>query len=687
MVYIITGTSKDDKLTGTSNDDAMYGLSGNDTIDGNNGNDLITGGAASSIINGDSITIDSAFKGQVSVEIPRSSALNPVGMYKVDASGNITDVKILWGGSLLGIWLGGQSITKTYDVDLKSGERYGFFILSDGYISSTLTSLLNDSTIKWDLRDSKGGTGQVSDTSLTLYRIDPLTGLPIAVSIGLGGNIYHSTGSAEGGYKPNPDGAAHAQSTVDYAQGVVTIGLESGSASKADYKDAIIKLSMGIDNTLELGEPGPAGNGGDDVLNGGDGDDKVLGMAGNDVVTGGNGQDRLWGNTGNDKLSGDGGDDWVSGGEGNDTLNGGQGQDKLMGRTGNDVLNGDDGDDSLWGDDGDDVLNGNNNNDTLTGGKGADKLYGGSGDDKLYGDTGNDYLSGGDNNDQFKGGDGNDTILGDSGNDVVSGGKGDDSIEGGSGNDNLKGDTGRDIISGGDDNDVIAGGDGDDTIAGGNGNDTISAGKGNDSLRDDSGNDQVKGDSGNDVIVAGTGNDTYDGGSGNDTIDFSELTSAVKVDLEAHTASGSDRDVLKSIENVVGTSGADVITGDKAANILSGGAGNDRITGARGSDTLSGGNGNDSFVWESRKDVTGEKGLDKFVDTVKDFSKGDVLDFTGFKLDTDKGVDNVLKVYEADGATHVVANFGGAAFVEVVVLTGVTGFDLASHIADGSLLV
>ncbi len=688
MVNVILGTSKNDKLVGTSNDDAIYGLSGDDTVDGGNGNDVISGGAASSAADADYLGVKQAFKGEVTVDIPKTSSLNPVGMYKIDAAGNISGVTILWGGTIPGLGgLGNQTISKTLAVDLKAGERYGFFILSSGYVSATTATLLNDTKAKWEMRDGDGQSGQITDSNLRLCYVDPLTGLAVPISVGAGHDIYHSVGGAANGYKPNPDGKQHAQTTIDIAQGVVTIGLESGKGNNPDFKDATIKFSMGIDNVLPFGEADPNGNGGNDVLNGGEGDDKVLGMAGNDVLSGGNGQDRLWGNTGNDTLSGDGGDDWLSGGIGNDVIKGGQGQDKLLGQTGNDNLNGEDGDDYVSGDDGDDTMAGGNNNDTLYGGKGNDKLAGDAGDDKLHGDTGNDDISGGDGHDQIKGGDGNDTVSGNNGDDTVSAGKGDDVVQGGAGNDNLKGDTGRDTVSGNESNDVISTGDGNDVVSGGDGNDTLSGGKGNDALRDDAGNDQVKGDSGDDVIVAGSGDDVYDGGSGKDTVDFSENVLGVTVDLEAHTATGAGNDKITSVENVTGTASADTLIGDKASNTLSGGGGGDILSGARGSDVLIGGGGEDIFVWNSRKDATGETGSDKFVDVVKDYSAGDVLDFSGFGLDIGGGVTAAVTVAEVAGSTQVFADFGSAGIVHVVTLEGITGFDVALHYADGTLLV
>jgi serralysin len=89
------------------------------------------------------------------------------------------------------------------------------------------------------------------------------------------------------------------------------------------------------------------------------------------------------------------------------------------------------------------------------------------------------------------------------------------------------------------------------------------------------------------------------------------------------------------IENAVGGSGNDTITGNGANNVLTGGGGNDTLYGFDGNDTLIGGAGNDT--------VTGGSGADWFVfsaplsgvDTITDFASGSdklVLDHNGFGL-------------------------------------------------------
>lgn len=180
-----------------------------------------------------------------------------------------------------------------------------------------------------------------------------------------------------------------------------------------------------------------AGEGEDDLIEGGTGDDQIGGRAGNDTLFGGGGNDDLHGAEGDDHLFGGAGDDTLYGGTGADTLEGDAGDDLLFGQAGNDVLYGGAGHDSLHGEPGDDLLFGGEGDDALHGGLGDDTLMAGPGMDTLFGGDGDDLLIGATiasdgqsiSDDQsvnyLNGGDGEDTILASS-NDIVSGGRGAD---------------------------------------------------------------------------------------------------------------------------------------------------------------------------------------------------------------------------------------------------------------------
>ena len=72
------------------------------------------------------------------------------------------------------------------------------------------------------------------------------------------------------------------------------------------------------------------GGAGEDVLAGGDRNDRLDGGVDDDLLAGRGGNDRLWGRTGADILHGGEGDDHLIGGSGNDLLKGGSGKDVFV---------------------------------------------------------------------------------------------------------------------------------------------------------------------------------------------------------------------------------------------------------------------------------------------------------------------------------------------------------------------
>ncbi|WP_458400178.1 Ig-like domain-containing protein, partial [Mailhella sp.] len=96
--------------------------------------------------------------------------------------------------------------------------------------------------------------------------------------------------------------------------------------------------------------------------------DRLMGEGKNDTLRGGIGDDYLFGGKGNDKLYGDDGDDVLFGGLGNDTLEGGAGNDYLVGGAGADTLKGGVGHDIFVFDPSDSLVDGGQNIDFLLGG-------------------------------------------------------------------------------------------------------------------------------------------------------------------------------------------------------------------------------------------------------------------------------------------------------------------------------
>ena len=117
------------------------------------------------------------------------------------------------------------------------------------------------------------------------------------------------------------------------------------------------------------------------------------------------------------------GNDVLDGGQGEDVLRGWEGNDRLQGKGGSDILAGGAGNDILIGSSGDDTLDGGQDFDVLLGGDGADVLTGGDGDDWLLGGSGADVTRSGPQDDLIvlRAGD-----VGSDENELIDGGEGHD---------------------------------------------------------------------------------------------------------------------------------------------------------------------------------------------------------------------------------------------------------------------
>jgi Ca2+-binding RTX toxin-like protein len=404
---------------------------------------------------------------------------------------------------------------------------------------------------------------------------------------------------------------------------------------------------------------------GDDILDGGEGNDELAGEGGTDVLFGGEGADTLYGDlasipgrlhgpdildggAGDDNLIGHGGADMLLGGSGNDrlygdhevegayhgadTLDGEDGDDLLVGAGGRDQLAGGPGADTLIGDAADlaatfhdaDTLDGGDGNDILVGYGGADELFGGAGDDQLHGDDPDSAASGD-----------ADFLDGGADDDVLRGQGGDDRLHGGTGADTLFGDTGNDTLAGGPDPDVLNGGAGDDTYE-------LTAGDGADRIVDSSGLitlvflDGVElgalrasrvpagGASSLTIQYGGADSVTFDGFIESSRIRIQVgdgiVLSANELDgiTQAPTAAviGNAGSELLAADTagvpVFGLNGDDLIVGSDSRDVLRGGlgddwlfglAGDDALAGDEGADALDGGPGNDSLTGGTGDDI------------------------------------------------------------------------------------
>jgi len=126
----------------------------------------------------------------------------------------------------------------------------------------------------------------------------------------------------------------------------------------------------------------------------------------------------------------------------------------------------------------------------------------------------------------------------------------------------------------------------------------LEGGPGADQLTGGAGHDTLSGGYGDDLLEGGAGNDLIKGGNDRDTATYANAAAAVTVNLAITTAQntgGDGIDTLSSIENLIGSANADILTGNTYSNLLNGMAGDDRLIGGEGSDTLDGGTGIDKM--------------------------------------------------------------------------------------------
>jgi Ca2+-binding RTX toxin-like protein len=307
----------------------------------------------------------------------------------------------------------------------------------------------------------------------------------------------------------------------------------------------------------------------------------------------------LIGSTGGETITGSAVTDVLIGGGGSDTLDGGGGSDYASYQSDTAVtvslaiVGSQDtvgaGTDTLTNIE--NLIGSSTGGDTLTGDDNANQLLGLGGADTLRGGGGNDSLDGGDGNDSFDGGAGHDTVtyasaaagvtvsLAILGAQQNTGGGDDDTFIGGV--ENLVGSSHADTLTGdGGPNQLFGGGD----------------------------NDTLNGGGGDDFLDGGAGNDTFNGGAGSDIVSYSAAATGVTVSLvilgtQQNTGGAGLDTFVGGVENLLGSSHTDSLTGNGGANVLVGGDDNDKLNGGGGNDTLFGGLGNDQLAGGAGNDT------------------------------------------------------------------------------------
>ena len=644
-----------DTITGSGAADTILGSAGDDNLSGSGGNDSFQ-------FSGTSDGFDAVDGGS------GTDTLSALANNTVIGLTSVTGVEAITANGFTGVYVGGSSNADALDLS-----------------SVTLTSIT-----KID-----GGAGN-----------DSLTGSAAADTI-VGGSGNDLLSGRAG--NDSIDGGADSD-TVDYsyASAAWTINLSAGSSqgTSGSETDTITNVENVIGGT---GNDTITGTSAVNVLNGGDGNDSITSGDGDDSVSGGDGNDvfRVSGSTS--------GHDYVDGGAGSDTITATANSTWITlrsvanvetitsgGYTGVYIGGSDDGNEALDFTSvtlsGITAIDGGGGNDSIIGSSTANTIWGSEGNDTLDGGSGNDSLTGGEGDDSILGGDGNDVILDagySGGYDNVDGGSGSDTITAYSNNTTIglrsvanvetitSGGYSTVYIGGTDDNGeswdftsvalsgitAIDGGGGNDSIIGSSTANTIWGSEGNDTLSGGGGNDSLSGGTGADILIGGSGNDNMNGQDDTDTVDYSYASAAWTINLSAGSSqgtSGSETDTITNVENVIGGTGNDSITGTSSANVLAGNDGADTISGSGGNDTLQGGAGDDRLTGG-----TGNDSIDGGTGT------GDVAVFAGlqatYSITTSSGtvtiVDNNTSQDGNDGTDTLVgvetAEFKGAVQVSL----------------------
>ena len=724
----IDGAGGNDTLDGGLGTDELVGGSGDDLFVHSDGNDSIDGGADSDTIDfslTENITqvnaiLDGANNSTIDLSggdnLTVKNVENIVGTIgddtlQGDASDNILDGRdgddVLIGAAGNDTLIGGEGrdsadysvATVGVNIDISSG-----IVSNDGFGGTDTVDGIEDLTGS-DFDDILSGDDQ--DNVLK-------GGLGDDILRGSGGNDLLSGGEGQdsasyelaaapvfvdlGADTPTQDGDG-GEDTFDSIESAV------GSA----FNDTL--LGDELANTLSglAGNDTLDGKGGEDEILGGAGDDRLLASEGTDTFDGGEGRDALDysefadATSINVTLTGSEFATVTVTGAADDQV---RNVETVVATSGDDVLGGDEFANTLMGEAGNDIIRGGGGSDVLSGGDGIDQLrfddldadgvvlsletktasYADDGsvdsftefeqyattdqDDLIYTSSAVDYVEGLGGDDHFLGSSGSDELFGGAGNDLMdySNLSGIDHIEA-----TLdEGNTITVTVVGGDDDQItsmesITGSAGNDIIIGDSFDNVFSGAGGDDILDGADGDDHLYGNEGQDSFVSGLGDDIYEGGDGLDNIDYSGAPGGVSVDLTVNTAFNDgfgNQDTIRTIENIIGTDDADIITGDSEINEILAGDGDDVIRGGLGSDTLDGGDGTRDEVHFD--DLTGngitldiEQGIAFYPeDASTDDISGFELYYTTGQGDVIRGSSAIDTIYAAAGDDSFAASLG-----------------------------
>lgn len=578
----LDGLGGSDSLLGGLGDDHLIGGEGNDTLDGGDGVDQLEGGAGDDtyFVDGSESIIEWADEGNDTVIVTLNMDYTIVGM-------EIENVVLADGGTVIG---------NDYDNYLTGGDNSndgldggkGDDTLDGGGGADAMTGGEGDDTyyvdIGLDFVSEQANQGFDRIFSKASFNLG-MQGVNVEYLELVGTASINAVGSnlADEIVGNNGSNALEGLGGNDTLKGGEGSDRLNGGAGADDLWGGKGDDTYIIDSADTLHEEKDAGR------------DTVL-VGFNSHILGNNIEDLTFTGTGNFSGTGNGLNNFIRGGNGNDTLAGNAGDDSLHGGAGVDRMDGGAGSDLYWIDDAGDVI--------VDSGAGFDRVlasisytlganleylaFEGTGnfigtgnelDNTLYGNTGANTLDGGAGRDYLDGGEGNDHLLGGAGDDTITDYKGDDVIDGGAGKDDLRGGVGNDtyyvdgldlvtelagqgtdtvtasesfsldaaaeveflIAKAGTSAINLTGSDTANTISGNNGANILSGGKGDDALTGLLSRDILSGGDGNDRLAGGDGKDTLRGDAGNDTFVFDSRISKANTDKVVAYSAAEDR--------------------------------------------------------------------------------------------------------------------------------------------------
>ncbi len=403
-----------DSILGGDGDDIIIGGSGGTDAAGVGG-DLLLGAAGNDIILGDNGQISRSVTGTVEF----ITTLFPTLGGDDSLEGNDGRDSLIGGN-------GNDTIHGNAGDDIILGDNGIFDYVADGMpatldrVESTDTTLGGNDSITGDDGNDIAFGGFGNDTMQGNVGNDILLG-------DSGRVLWNSAGIVTRIETTGPSNGGNDNIAGNEGNDTILGGAGNDSITGDAGNDIILGdnglLNFVVDSdatTLDLVTTTDPTLGGQDTIQGGDGNDLILGGADNDTIQGGLGNDTLLGDNGQITYSTGrirlietlnstvGGDDSVQGNEGDDLILGGFGNDTLEGNAGDDKILGDNGlmDYAYAGDanvaaDSDlstlDFITTTNptdgGRDRILGGAGNDQILGGTSDDTLYGDDGIDGLS------------------------------------------------------------------------------------------------------------------------------------------------------------------------------------------------------------------------------------------------------------------------------------------------------